>query len=266
MLLAEVAGESIHSAEAMSLGDIIQMEMAPHPLFSFNLFGINVNVTDTVVTMWVAMAAIMVLAIVVTRKFKQVPTGRQNVVEMAVEFVNSFTKSSTGHYWRGFAPYFGTVLVFLAVSNAISMFNVIPGEELYKLTGIGFFEHLALKPPAKDINFTAAMAFMSIVLLIASTIRIRGFRGWLHTFREPIAVAMPFKVLDYVTRPLSLCLRLFGNILAAFTVMELLYQALPIVAPAFAGIYFDLFDGILQAYIFVFLTSLYISENIEAHG
>jgi F-type H+-transporting ATPase subunit a len=68
--------------------------------------------------------------------------------------------------------------------------------------------------------------------------------------------------MEYVTKPLSLCLRLFGNIVAAFLIMELIYHFLPPVAAPFAA-YFDFFDGILQAYIFVFLTVLYIGDAVE---
>jgi F-type H+-transporting ATPase subunit a len=75
----------------------------------------------------------------------------------------------------------------------------------------------------------------------------------------------PFNILDLVTRPLSLCMRLFGNVLGAFVIMKLLELAMPapVIVPAVFSIYFDLFDGILQAYVFVFLTSLYIKEEIE---
>ena len=87
--------------------------------------------------------------------------------------------------------------------------------------------------------------------------------GWLHSFLEPIAIVTPFNILDLITRPLSLCMRLFGNVLGAFVIMKLIEQVLPVVLPAVFSLYFDLFDGLLQAYVFVFLTSLYIKEAIE---
>ena len=65
------------------------------------------------------------------------------------------------------------------------------------------------------------------------------------------------------TRPLSLCMRLFGNVLGAFVIMELIKIVVPVFLPAVFSLYFDLFDGLLQAYVFVFLTSMYISEAIE---
>ena len=80
---------------------------------------------------------------------------------------------------------------------------------------------------------------------------------------EPVAIVTPFNILDVFTRPLSLCMRLFGNVLGAFVIMELLKIVCPPVIPAVFSLYFDIFDGLLQAYVFVFLTSLYIKEAVE---
>ncbi|MDR1096242.1 MAG: F0F1 ATP synthase subunit A, partial [Spirochaetaceae bacterium] len=83
------------------------------------------------------------------------------------------------------------------------------------------------------------------------------------SFYRPLPINGFVKVLDYFARPVSLCLRLFGNILGGFIVMNLLYYAFPIVAPALVGVYFDLFDGALQAYVFVFLTMIFLQEASE---
>ena len=73
----------------------------------------------------------------------------------------------------------------------------------------------------------------------------------------------PINILEVFTRPLSLCMRLFGNVLGSFVIMELIKMVVPYVLPAVLSLYFDLFDGILQAYVFVFLTGLYIQDAIE---
>jgi F-type H+-transporting ATPase subunit a len=181
--------------------------------------------------------------------------------------INDMVKDAIGHHWRPFAPYLGSLILFLLISNIMSIFDVLPNwEQLYKLTHFEFFEKLPqfnLRPPTKDINVTSSLAIMSIVIVIFAGIRYKNFKGWLKSFLEPIPIMLPFKILEYIIKPLSLCLRLFGNILAGFIIMELVYMAVPAVVPAALAIYFDLFDGILQAYIFVFLTSLYIGEAIE---
>ena len=78
-----------------------------------------------------------------------------------------------------------------------------------------------------------------------------------------MAIMLPFNILELVTRPLSLCMRLFGNVLGAFVVMELIKIVVPVGVPVIFSFYFDIFDGLIQAYVFVFLTSLFMSEAME---
>lgn len=223
--------------------------------YNFDLFGFKIEVFDSVIVMWIVMAIIIILSLILTTNLKKVPTKSQVLVESFVSFINNFTKERVHGHWKSYSAYFGTIFIFLLFSNIISIFNVLPLEK----------PEFNLYPPTKDIMVTGTMAIMSIFLVLSSSIVIKKPIGFLKSFVQPFALMLPFKILDYLVRPTSLCLRLFGNILAAFTIMELLYLACPIFLPfpAIASIYFDLFDGILQAYIFVFLTSLYIEEAIE---
>ena len=83
------------------------------------------------------------------------------------------------------------------------------------------------------------------------------------SFAEPMPIILPINILEIFIRPLSLCMRLFGNVLGSFVVMELLKLVVPAVLPAFCSMYFDIFDGLIQAYVFVFLTALFIKEATE---
>lgn len=248
----------------MSMSEELLHAMSPHGLFSLKIFGSEIYITDTIFLMWIVMAALIVLAVVLTRNLKTIPDGKQNLVEAYVEFIQNFARENMGHHYKHFVPYLGMLLLFLITSNIISIFNVLPiGSLMHFITGAEAFENLAIRPPTRDMNLTVCMALISMVMVVFSSIRFRGVKGWLHYHIEPVAIMLPFKVLDYFVRALSLSMRLFGNILGAFIVMELLYLAIPIIAPAGLSIYFDLFDGIFQAYVFVFLTSLYIGEAIE---
>ena len=238
--------------EEMSMSERLIEAMEPHIMFRIRLPGFEIPVTDVVVVMWVIMAIMIFFSIFLTRKLTAVPHKKQNVAEIIVEFINNIAKDAIGeHHWKAFAPYLGTIFLFLLFANTVSIFNIIPGE--------GF----KFRPPTRNINVTACMAAMSIIVVIYAGIRYKKMSGWLKSFVEPIPMMLPFKILDYGIKPLSLALRLFGNILGAFIVMELIYMALPPVAPAILSIYFDLFDGALQAYVFMFLTSLYIAEVLE---
>ena len=103
---------------------------------------------------------------------------------------------------------------------------------------------------------------MSIILIQYAGIHQRGVKGWLKHFAHPVAAMTPMNLLEVIIRPLSLCMRLFGNILGAFIIMELIRMIIPAVVPLVAGAYFDIFDALLQAYVFCFLTSLFIQESI----
>ena len=122
---------------------------------------------------------------------------------------------------------------------------------------------IGFKPPTKDLNITAALAIMSIVLIEVAGVRKKGMKGWLKSFAEPVPIILPINILEIFIRPLSLCMRLFGNVLGAFVVMELIKLLVPVVVPVAFSCYFDIFDGLIQAYVFVFLTSLFMKEAIE---
>ena len=87
--------------------------------------------------------------------------------------------------------------------------------------------------------------------------------GGLHKFIEPSPVMLPINVMEIAIRPLSLCMRLFGNILGGFVVMELIKLVVPVLVPIPFSLYFDLFDGFIQTIVFVFLTALFVGEAVE---
>ena len=113
------------------------------------------------------------------------------------------------------------------------------------------------------MNVTATLALMSIVLIEVAGIRARGTKGWLKSFAEPMPIILPINILEVFIKPLSLCMRLFGNVLGSFVIMELVKMVVPAVLPAVFSCYFDIFDGLIQAYVFVFLTGLFIKEATE---
>ena len=190
------------------------------------------------------MVVVIVAVILLTRNLKvHNISKRQAAVESAVVWLRGLAVSMLGEEAAGYSDYIITVLIFIALSNMVGLF--------------GF------TPPTMDLNVTIALAVMSIVLVELAGILKKGPGGWLKSFAQPMAVIAPMNVLELVIRPLSLCMRLFGNILGATVIMELIKHVVPILLPAALSLYFDLFDGIIQAYVFCFLTSLYIKEATE---
>ena len=206
--------------------------------FTIPVFG-GIEVAESVVITWVIMAFMLILAICMTRNLKvQNPGKRQVILETAVCGLQNMVKGIIGEEGAGYVPYLVTVIVYIGISNIIGLFG--------------------MKPPTKDLNVTGALAIMSIILIEYSGIHAKGVKRWAKSFAEPVAVVAPLNVLEIFIRPLSLCMRLFGNVLGAFVVMELLKIIMPAILPIPFSLYFDIFDGLIQAYVFVFLTSLFI--------
>ena len=92
-----------------------QNVLAANDIFSINIFGVTIPISDSIIMMWLIMAVIIILACIFTRNLKNIPEGKQNAVEIVVETINNLIKGNIGHHWKDFAPYFGTILLFLAL-------------------------------------------------------------------------------------------------------------------------------------------------------
>ena len=165
------------------------------------------------------------------------------MLESAYQTAADFFGELLGENGLRYIPYLLSVLVYIAAANLIGI--------------------LGMKPSTKDLGVTAGLAILSILLVEFAGIRQKGVKGWLKGFAEPLPLVAPINLLEVFTRPLSLCMRLFGNVLGAFVVMELLKLVVPIFLPAVFSVYFVIFDGLIQAFVFVFLTALYIGEAVE---
>ncbi len=151
--------------------------------------------------------------------------------------------------------FFATLIVMLALAN---------------LAGL-----LALPLPAANLSVTLALALMMFALIQFQGIRKRGVRGWLRRLREPYAFMLPLNVISELTLPLSLALRLFGNMLAGTVVTLLVYAGirafLPLSAAALAftpllHLYFDVFSGLVQTYIFYTLSIFFLHAQEADEG
>lgn len=238
-----------------------------HSYMSINIGGREVPfITDAVVMMFVITAILCIAIVLVTRNLQTVPTGAQKAAEIFIDFIENLSKQQIGKNYKGFVPFLSTLLLFILTSNIIAIFNIIPSGDVWsKIFGNPALEsfELSIHPPTRNFNVTLCLALVTIVVVIGTEFKYMGVKGWLQSFYKPSPIFIFIKILDYIVRPMSLCLRLFGNILGGYIVMTLLYQAFPFLLPAVIGVYFDLFDGGLQAYVFVFLTMLYLSEAVE---
>ena len=204
----------------------------------------GIEIAESVVVTWIIIAVLTLLSIIFVRNLKVENPGKpQLMLEAFIGWLYKFFEETMSEHGVRYIPYMITVIIYLGVSNLIGLF--------------GF------KPPTKDLNVTVALALMSIILVQYAGIHQKGLKKYIKSFSEPIAVVTPINILELFIRPLSLCMRLFGNVLGAFVIMELIKLVVPLIVPTIFSLYFDIFDGLIQAYVFVFLTSLYIKEAVE---
>ena len=215
----------------------------PHIITSFSLFGITLNLTETVFIQWIVMLILLVVILILTHKMEVIPkTRRQAAAEWLVTFVRNMVDTTMGPKYKGYTTYIGALLCFLLLNNLMSLFG--------------------LKNPTSDISVTGAIALITFVLTQFNRAKTGKLKGYLHAFIEPMPFMLPFNIIGEIANPLSQALRIFGNMVAGMVIGGLIYFALgnfAILIPAVTSLYFDLFSAVIQAYIFTTLTMAYIS-------
>jgi F-type H+-transporting ATPase subunit a len=242
----------------VEIGERLNEALKFHTFFTVKIGSLSIPISETVVISWLVMAILIIGSLLIARRLKTIPGGVQALLEAGIEFLNKFSADYFGKRAGAFGPYIGTIFLFLLIANIIPALTPVAvsfGGRLYE----PLFE---IKPPARDINFTAALAVMTILLVLFSGLKVRGLKGWAKNLLHPVPMMLPFNLLDYVIRPMSLCLRLFGNMLGGFIIMKLVEAVIPFVLPSFLSLYFDFFDGLIQAMVFTFLTTLFLSEAV----
>lgn len=211
----------------------------------FHFFGQPISTTVTVT--WFIMACIMIFVTWGTRKIEDKPNGVQNLLEIFVEAIQGLVKQTMGEHRLNFAPYIGTILVFIASSNLIGL--------------------IGIRPPTADLNTTVALALMTFFSCHIFGVKNKGLGGFYSGFLQPIPLLLPLNIIGELATPISLSFRLFGNISGGMIIMSLLYGALGYFAlvpiPAILHIYFDVFAGLLQSFIFSMLTMVFVSNAID---
>lgn len=217
----------------------------------FDMGGTPIYLTQTIISTWIVMAIITVVALILRAtmsKWQDVPQSKlQIVVEMVVETINDFVANTMGAKNSKFAAYFGPLIVFIAISN---------------LAGL-----IGIRPPTADFATTFAFALITFCMIHGFGIKAKGL-AYFKGFFEPVAFLFPINIVGEIATPISLSFRLFGNILGGAIIMGLVYAMFPKIViflgvPAVLHCYFDVFAGSLQAFIFVMLSMTFVSNAME---
>ena len=220
-------------------------------LIKYELFGQELWITNTHISLLLVVITLTILSLFANRAIKkadpnEVPGTFLNIIEYLVELVDGLTRNNMGDkHFSKFSNYIGTLFAFLLVANLSGLFG--------------------LRPPTADYGVTLGLALITFVM-----IHYNGFKyekaGHVTKLFQPILLT-PINIIGEIATPMSMSLRLFGNILSGTVMMGLLYGLLPKVLqffiwPIFGGLhaYFDVFSGAIQSYVFCMLTMVFISQ------
>ena len=210
----------------------------------FSLGPLQVN--SQMVTMTAITALLVLVCYLGTRHMEERPRGLQNLLEKAVEFLLDFLGDVMGpDLARRYLPYLGTMfllILFCNYSGLLPMAGKLPG----------------LSAPTAMLSVTAGLALCTFFTVQYTGIHDHGLKGYSHHFTKPIAILCPLFLLEEIVHPVSLSLRLFGNIYGEETVTEQLAEVIPIIAPLAMNV-LSLLLGAIQALVFTLLSGIYIS-------
>ena len=220
-------------------------------LYKYEIFGQEVWITTTHVSLFIIVLLLLTLAFIANRKIRKAaaddtPGTYQNIVELIVEKLDGMVGGSLGKNAYRFRNYISTIFLFIIFCN---------------LAGL-----LGLRSPTADYGVTLPLGLLSFLLIQINAFRFQK----LHYFKslaEPYVFLMPSNIIGEVSVPVSLSLRLFGNVLSGTMILSLWYAMIPwfakIPVSPFLHAYFDVFSGCIQTYVFAMLTMTYLGDKLE---
>ncbi|PZX14121.1 F0F1 ATP synthase subunit A [Celeribacter halophilus] len=216
------------------------MNLSPDQTIIFEAWGIPVNAT--IFYTWVVMALLTVTSHLITRRLRaDVPPSRwRTTLEVIVQGIQGQIEEVAQGPTRYLLYYAGTLFLFVAMSNLLL---VVPGFE----------------PPTASLSTTTALALSVLVAVPLFGITSRGIGGYLKTYLEPSFIMLPFNIIAEFSRGISLAIRLYGNIMSGAVIAAILLSVAPFFFPVVMDV-LGLLTGMIQAYIFAILATVYISS------
>ncbi len=224
-----------------------EVDFMIHGLIKYELFGQELWITTTHVSILIVMAVLLIFAVAANRRMKraqEIPGGFQNVVELIVEMLDKMVAGSMGKYAGKFVNYISALFLFIFVSNISGLFG--------------------LRPPTADYGVTLPLGLITFAIIQYNNVKYNKFGAFTGLF-QPLPFLFPINLIGEIAVPFSLSLRLFGNVLSGTVMMSLIYQLLTRFAIGWPGvlhIYFDLFSGAIQTYVFCMLTMAFTAQKM----
>lgn len=216
-------------------------------------------ITESTLFGLIVAAVLAILGIWLGSRLEQVPRGKQIIAEFLVGWVYKFTENNMGKRNITFAPYVGTILAFGFCASSLGLFG--------------------LRPITADLNVTAGLALLTFLMILINSIRRQGIKGKLKHMCDPYPFMFPLKVMEEVALPVSLALRMFGNILGGYIIVELWLHLMTWISEHITTVpflravtvlplnaVFDIAEPAIQAFIFTMLTVINLTTAMHVSG
>jgi len=233
----------------LAAGDV---DFMIHGVFKYHLFGQELWLTTTHISLFLVTISLMIFGTVVNHKIRkaspeETPGTLQNIAELVVETLDKLVDNIMGKNGRRYANYICTLFLFILTCN---------------LSGL-----LGLRPPTADYGVTFGLGIITFFMIQFTNIKNNRFGAFTGLFK-PLPFLFPINLIGEIAVPFSLSLRLFGNILSGTVLMALIYGLLPIFItigiPSMLHIYFDIFSGVIQTYVFCMLTMVFVTDKMAS--
>lgn len=232
-------------------------------IYDLKLFGVDLSITKATLAVWIAVALVVILTLLASRKPKLVPGKIQNTVEATIDFIrNEMLFDMPDREKDTWIPFLLGLFGIILMCNLISL---IPGAPAV----------------TASLNFTATLAIIVALTSQWASFKKHGFTGYFKHFipKETPGIAIPFlypiEIITQVARPFSLAIRLFANIFAGHVVILIFLTLIFVFKSYFGAIFpligtilisaFEIFVGFVQAFIFTYLSAMYITEAVTEH-
>jgi F-type H+-transporting ATPase subunit a len=216
-------------------------------------------ITETMVNYWIVMIFILLLCLYFSHGLKKMAKGKQVIAEKLITMLDNLVIQNMGQECIGFAPYIATLLMSSLFGSLCSLF--------------------CLRSVTADLNTTMGWALITFFLITYYKLKTNGVLGYMKSFTEPIVVMVPLNILSEIATPISMSFRHFGNMAGGLVISTLILYALQVLSnfvlgflpvpllqigiPGVLSLYFDLFTGCMQAFIFSMLTMAYVSSAMD---
>jgi F-type H+-transporting ATPase subunit a len=212
---------------------------------------IYTGLPDQVISSIIITIVLSVIFIIVGSKIKKVKPEDKTPVWLIpfiilVDLINKMTKDNVGKFWKAYAPYFLTLAIFLCVSNISGIFG--------------------LSSPTSYLLVNAALAIITFFIIQVTGIVSNGIKNYSKSFFEPVFLLFPINIIGEITLPVSLALRLMGNIMSGAVLSKIIFGLAGWFAIPFLPIYnaiFDIFFGVVQTAVFLLLTIIFTGNKVK---